>query len=162
MRATQRGNAALSLHLAKATIRGGNDDIAGKHHLDADGVDDALYRRDDRLAAPAAERKRVDIARLALGLFRLRTEEFWHIETGSEIAALGAHHADPVVVCPVQQRNGIRDIRHHLRAERILFRRVVDDDLQYPSVHFGANLSYLRRLITHLVLHTAFGNFWRS
>src|SRR6476661_10890418 len=91
MSTAQRSDAALGLHLAKPAIVSGDDDVAGKHHFDADGEHDALDRGDERLAASVCEPEDVDVAFLEIPLLGLRTKKFRHVETGREIVALGTN-----------------------------------------------------------------------
>src|ERR1700739_2519250 len=92
MRAAERGDAALGLHLAEAAIVGRDDDVAGEHQLDADREDDALYGLYDRLSARVGKPKRIDIA-LGTGCScRVGAEEFRHVEASREILAGGTEH----------------------------------------------------------------------
>ena len=76
MRAAERRNAALGLHLAEPAVFGRHDDVARQHHLDADGEDDALHGGDDRLPAAVAQAERVDIAFLTLASRRVGPKNF--------------------------------------------------------------------------------------
>src|SRR5246127_3390920 len=124
MRAAERGDAALGLHLAEAAI------VGREHQLDADREDDALYGRYDRLSALVGKTKRIDIA-LGTGCScRVGAEEFRHVEASREILAGGTEHADPEPLLLVEPGQGIRQLCHHLRAEGVLLGHIVDRDLQ--------------------------------
>ena len=105
MRAAERGDAALGLHLAEAAVVGGDDDVAGQRHLDPDREDDALHGGDDRLAALRLPRPNGSTLPSGRGM-RLggRAEELRHVEAGREVVARRAEHADPELVLPVEQR----------------------------------------------------------
>src|SRR5438034_5697259 len=138
--ASKRRDSALRLHLAEPGVIGRNDDIASQHHFDADRETDALHCRHNRLAATAFQRERIDVSGLDLGILGLWSKEFRHIEPGREIRAFGAEYPDPVIVRLVEKRHRVRHLRHHLRAEGVLLRHIVDDDLEHMPVHLGPDL----------------------
>ena len=106
VRAGQRRNAALRLHLAETAVIGRDDDVARQRHLDPNREDDALHRRDDGFSAFDLQPERVDIAFGSRDGLRPGTEKFWHVETCGEISAGGTENPHPEVVVPVKQRQG--------------------------------------------------------
>ncbi len=81
MRAAERGDAALGLHLAEAAVVGGDDDIAGQHQLDADGEDDTLHRASRSACGTDWPIRRDRRCLLGRGFARGRgAEEFRHVE----------------------------------------------------------------------------------
>ena len=84
VRAAEDGETALRFHLAEAAIVGGDDDVGGEHHLDADRERDALHRHDDRFAATAraTRRRRRGVRRGVAALRRERRSEPRQIEPG--------------------------------------------------------------------------------
>jgi hypothetical protein len=149
---TKGRDSTFGFHLAEPGVIGRHDDIASQHHFDSDRETDPLHRRDDRLAAPAFQRERIDVARLDIGILSLWSKEFRHIQPGREIRAFGAEYPDPVIVRSVEKRHRIRHLRHHLRTERVLLRHVVDDDLEDVPVHLGADLADLGFRLVHLLV----------
>src|SRR3954464_8668910 len=96
MRAPERRNAALGLHLAEARILGGDHDVAGEHQLDADREHDALQSRDNRLAAALGKAELTDFAFPDIALLRSRSEEFRHVQTGGDNSNSSANAADTI------------------------------------------------------------------
>ncbi len=126
----ERRKPALRLHLAETGIVRSDDDVAGQHHLDADGVGDALDSRDDGLPAHLRKLEHVHVALGRLGRLRARTEELRHIESRGEVPAFGTEHAHPQVGIPVEQRERLRHLLGHFRDERVPARDVIDHDLE--------------------------------
>src|SRR5260370_41722632 len=87
VRSPERRNAALGFHLAESAVVGGNDDIACKHHLDANREDDTLYGGDDRLATPIGEFEDVDSPLPQVPVLGLSAEKRRHTQTRREIRA---------------------------------------------------------------------------
>jgi hypothetical protein len=54
----------------------------------------------------------------------VRPEELRHVEAGGEILADRADDADPQRLLTIQQRQRVRQLLHHRRAEGILLRRL--------------------------------------
>src|SRR5260370_41781731 len=92
VRSPERRNAALGFHLAESAVVGGNDDIACKHHLDANREDDTLYGGDDRLATPIGESESLDSPRPQVPLLRPWAEKPRHIQTRREVAGSRPNH----------------------------------------------------------------------
>jgi hypothetical protein len=84
-------------------------------------------------------------------VLRGRAEELRHVEPCGEVVADGTEHAHPQIVVAVEQRQGVGELRHHLRVERIALGRIVDRDLQDVPVPLMADLSR-RRLFGHFAL----------
>ena len=142
MRAAERRDAALGFHLAETRVIGGHDDVAREHQLDADGEDDALHGGDDRLLAALLQTECVDIAFFEVSLLGGGAEEFRHVEAGGEILSLGADDADPKALVVVEFGQGVRQLLHHGRRERVLLGGVVDDDLENAIMGFGADFAF--------------------
>src|SRR5258708_14771981 len=81
VRTPERRNAALGFHLAKSAVIGGNDNIARKHHLDANRVDDTLHGGNDRLATPVGDVEDVDSSVPQLPLSGFWPQTLHHIKT---------------------------------------------------------------------------------
>src|ERR1041384_3265142 len=94
MRATKRCNPSLGFHLAEPGVVGCHDDVPSQHHFDPDRETDPLYCRHNRLATPALQRERIDVAGLELSILGLGSEELRHIQPGREIRTLGAEYPD--------------------------------------------------------------------
>jgi hypothetical protein len=150
MGTTKGRDPALGFHLAEPGVVGRHNDVASQHHFDADRETDPLHRRDDRLAAPAFQREGIDVGGLDLGILGLWSKEFRHVQPGREIRAFGTEHPDPVIVRSVEKRHRIRHLRHHLGAEGVLLRYIVDDDLEHMPVHLGPDLTNLGFRLVHL------------
>src|SRR5260370_4262725 len=142
VRSPERRNSTLRFHLPKSAVVGGSDDDARQHHLDANRVDDTLHGGNDRLTTSIGESEDVDRSLPQVPVLGLRTEKLRHIEAGCEVAAFRANDTNPIFIGLIQKSEGVRHLKHHLRAEGILFSRVVDDDFQHVSVHFSSDLSY--------------------
>src|SRR5882762_11687440 len=142
VRTPERRNAALGFHLAKSAVIGGDDNIARKHHLDANRVDDTLYGGNDRLATPVGEREDVYISLLQVPVLGFWTEKLRHIQACREVATFRANDTNPIFIGLIQKSEGVRHLEHHLRAEGVLLSWVVDNDFQYMSAHLSSNLSH--------------------
>jgi hypothetical protein len=142
VRAAKRGDAALGFHLAKTAIVGGDDNVTGEHHFDANGEADALHGGHDWLAAAAGQTERIDVLGGAGLRGRVRPEELRHVQAGGEIGADGAENADPEIGIAVEEGHRFRQLKHHVRVEGVLLRRIVDDDLQYAVVAFVIDASF--------------------
>src|SRR4029077_16984499 len=97
VRAAKRRDATLGFHLAKTAIVGGDDNVTGEHHFDANGKADALHGSHDWLAAAVGQTERIDVLGGAGLRGRVRPEELRHVQAGGEIGADGAENADPEI-----------------------------------------------------------------
>jgi hypothetical protein len=130
-------------------------DVPREHHLDTDGINHPLHRRDDGLAAAIGEREGIYIARRPFLHGGGWPEEFGHIQPGGEMLALCAEHANAEIGGAVKQRQRVRKLLHHVGMEGIHLRRIIDDDLEHMPVRFGADASDLA--FTH---HASPGLIW--
>ena len=145
-RGAARGvDAALRLELREAAVVGGDDDVAGQHHLDARGVGDPVHRGDDRLAARARERHRVDaVAALAFAppaavlhpLGPLR-----EVEPRGEMLAVAEQHAHPELGILVEARVGEAELAHHLRRQAVVLLAPVEPHQEDPAALLDADLA---------------------
>src|SRR5829696_3333005 len=142
MRTAEWRDAAPGFHLAEPAVIGGDNDVARQHQFDADSENDALHGGDDRLLAALLQTECVDIALLEVSLLGGGAEEFRHVEAGGEILAFGADHADPTAVVVVEFGQGVGQLLHHRRRERVFLGGVVDDDLENAIMGLGANFSF--------------------
>ena len=141
-----QGNPTLGFHLAEPTVLLRDDNVPASiisipivNTMPCTAVTIGLRQR---FASPKASLERP--------FFCPRDEELRHVELGGEIASLCADHSDPGVVVVVQDSQRVGYLRHHLRAEGVLLRRIVNYDLENTSVCFGANLPHRALLFTHL------------
>src|ERR1700738_964841 len=107
VRSPERRNAALGFHLAESAVVGGNDDIARKHHLDADREDDTLYGGDDRLSTPVGEGEDADSPLPQVPLLALGAKKLRHIKARREVATFRANDTNPIFIFLIQKREGV-------------------------------------------------------
>jgi hypothetical protein len=126
--------------LSESGVLGGDDDVAGQHHLDAQRVGVALHGGDDRLGASAAESGRVDPVGGAAPFTRAHAVvPLGQVEAGGEVGTVGEEHAAPQVVVLVEAGEGLAGLAPHVGGETVQLGGPVDADEQEALTDLGGD-----------------------
>src|SRR5207249_4324147 len=110
------------------------------------GVGDPVHRGDDRLAARARERHRVDAVSAVFSFTRTTAilhafRPFREVEPRGEMLPVAEQHAHPELGILVEARVGEAELAHHLRRQAVVLLAPVEPHQQDPAALLDADLA---------------------